>query len=151
MALQGMVLVFLRRQALRVCDEFDRHPIALRIRSDPFYSHYLLPRFEDYYALQGWEFPSMGALHWLRRQRTVEEDGERVRDSGLRRRSRVRVTKKQDAFHGRFARVVNGHSGTVASGYPLILDGYGLVLVCPSPVSSASPIIIDRSRRPFLR
>lgn len=69
--LQGMVLVFLRRQALRVRQECDHHPIAMRIRTDPFYSHYLLPRFEDYYALRGWEFPNVGALGWIRSRRCV--------------------------------------------------------------------------------
>ena len=64
-----MVLVLLRRQALRVRSDVDHHPIAQRIRSDPFYALYALPRFEGYYQSRGWDFPAVGALDWVRRQR----------------------------------------------------------------------------------
>jgi hypothetical protein len=43
---QGAFLALLRREARRVSDDPVNHPIAQRMRDDPFYRTYLVPRMQ---------------------------------------------------------------------------------------------------------
>lgn len=64
-SVQGAFLALIRREAQRVAADPLAHPVAQRMRSDPFYRLYLVPRMQQYYASRGWAFPPVEALQHL--------------------------------------------------------------------------------------
>lgn len=69
----GLALYMLGVQAKKIPLDPVGHPLAIKIRTSPFYSEYLVPRVFSYYRARGWDPPPIPAFAaaggWKRRSR----------------------------------------------------------------------------------
>jgi hypothetical protein len=59
----GVLLHHLQQAAHKLSLRPDKTPYAERIRSDPFYESWLLPKFRQFCLYKGWKFPSIQVLN----------------------------------------------------------------------------------------
>lgn len=78
----GLALYLMGVQAKKIPSDPLGHPLAIQIRSNPFYSGYLVPRVFSYYRARGWEPPPIPAFAavggWKRKGRRGRRGGHAI-------------------------------------------------------------------------